>query len=252
MHQLGVCIRDEIELHPDDVRAALARVHAELEPGKELSRTSQRFIKLGIGRYLGIGGTFGGKLVSGSNVISGGWIPSNLKVGSTLSDSMKAIPGGTTVVALDPETNTITMSAKALLDVPRLDDPEKNLPVIRYNRPRTLDLEQAFGLRPSRRGSPRIPIERQQEVAKAVLVEYLKGGSLELAAGNAGWKVKPQVGKTRALEMFRANDGYALRILKIERLHRKGNKSLLWSAREEAQLKKYYDRRNKQLAAIFR
>lgn len=62
-----------------------------------------------IGNYPG--GTFGGTLTSGSNVIAGVTLPALLKVRADVTDTQAGIPAGTTVTALG--ANTVTLSAPA-------------------------------------------------------------------------------------------------------------------------------------------
>ena len=61
-----------------------------------------------------VGGTIIGTLTSGSNIISGVTVPSNLIVGGTLSDLQAAIPSGTKITQINSGANTVTMSANAL------------------------------------------------------------------------------------------------------------------------------------------
>jgi len=63
-----------------------------------------------------VGGSFGGTVTSGSNVITGVSVPAALVVGATLSDPAPgagAIPSGATVTAIS--SPTVTMSANATL-----------------------------------------------------------------------------------------------------------------------------------------
>src|ERR1700761_2679461 len=62
-----------------------------------------------------VGGSFIGTLASGSPTISGVTIPSNMIVCRTLTGKQGAVPSGTTITAIG--TNTITMSANALITV---------------------------------------------------------------------------------------------------------------------------------------
>lgn len=65
-----------------------------------------------------VGGTFSGTLVSGSPTISGVTVPSTLVAGGDLSDTLAAVPLGTTVLSFNAGANTVTMSANALFNVP--------------------------------------------------------------------------------------------------------------------------------------
>lgn len=64
-----------------------------------------------------VGGSFGGTLVNGSNVINGVTVPTALVVGATVSDpapGFGGIPTGTTVTAIG--SNSVTMSANATVN----------------------------------------------------------------------------------------------------------------------------------------
>lgn len=63
-----------------------------------------------IGNY--VAGTFTGTCTSGSAVITGVTVPTNMVIGGTLTDVQAAIPTGATVVSVG--VNTVTMSAVAL------------------------------------------------------------------------------------------------------------------------------------------
>lgn len=64
-----------------------------------------------------IAGTFNGTLVSGSPTISGVTVPSDLVVGSMITDLSAAIPTGTPTKVTAIGANTITLSANALFTV---------------------------------------------------------------------------------------------------------------------------------------
>lgn len=63
-----------------------------------------------VGNY--VAGTFTGTVTSGSAVIAGVTVPTNMVIGGTLSDVQAAIPTGATVVSVG--VSTVTMSAVAL------------------------------------------------------------------------------------------------------------------------------------------
>jgi hypothetical protein len=113
---------------------------------------------------------------------------------------------------------------------------------------KNLSLDQAFGLKKSRRGHPGVPEARKRAIAVAVLEAYIKGGTLDAAAMTAGHK--HGIAKTRALEFFRECDGYALDSLKFQRLQKSPSRP--WNAQEERRLNKYYARRNRLLVPFFK
>lgn len=66
-----------------------------------------------VGNY--VGGTFTGTLVSGSAVISGVTVPSNLTAnGDVTCDTVGALPAGVTVLSFNAGAGTVTLSANAL------------------------------------------------------------------------------------------------------------------------------------------
>lgn len=85
------------------------------------SSTENRFIFIP-GQYqytIGnpVGGTFNGTLVGGSPTISGVTIPTNLVVGSMITDLSASIPTSTPAKVTAIGTNTVTLSANALFTV---------------------------------------------------------------------------------------------------------------------------------------
>lgn len=60
-----------------------------------------------------IGGTFSGTITSGSAVITGVTVPSNIVAGGSLSDFLAGIPAGTTVLSFNTGAGTVTMTANA-------------------------------------------------------------------------------------------------------------------------------------------
>src|ERR1700761_5269853 len=71
--------------------------------------------KYTIGNY--IGGTFIGKLFAGSVQIANVQIPSNLVIGSQLTDVQGSIPTGATVVSFDTTLGIVNLSTPALFTV---------------------------------------------------------------------------------------------------------------------------------------
>jgi hypothetical protein len=57
-----------------------------------------------------VGGTFAGYLTTGSAVITGVTVPSNITVGGTLSDVQAAIPAGTTVLSFSTNQNAVAIT----------------------------------------------------------------------------------------------------------------------------------------------